>query len=196
MSGRFFQGLALAVGLLFACAAGWPAMAANEHHPYGVIPYGFIYPSPSHIWGTLDFVYDHDMSKMKNWGPHGQGYYSCGPNGCGPYDYGGCCGLTPLHYNAIAPANFSKPYPATPGLSFYRSTPVGLPPVPGWDIPEYPPGVQPQGYPGYRGLASGITGHHDEGDGPANHWYAGREHEQNFWLRGAAFHGAHPDGGH
>ncbi len=181
--------------LLLAGIGGRPSLAANNHHPYGVIPYGFVYPSPAHIWGALDKVYDKDMDKAKNWGPHGMGYYSCGPNGCGPYGYGPCCGLTPLHYNAIAPANFMKPYPANPALSWYRSTPVCYPPVPGWDIPEYPPGVSMHGgYPGYRGLAPGITGHHDDNDPPSQYWYAGREHEQNFWMGGAAFQGARPGG--
>ncbi len=94
--------------------------AGNPNHPYGVIPYGFVYPSPAHIWGTLDKVYSKDMDRASNWGPHGQGYYSCGPAGCGPYGYAPCGGLTPPHYNAISPANFEKPYPALPGLSFYQ----------------------------------------------------------------------------
>ncbi len=180
--------LALLVGAIAPSAAH----AGNPHHPYGVIPYGFAYPSPDHIWGALDKVYHKDMNKIKNWGPHGAGYYSCGAGGCGAYGYAPCAGLTPLHYNAISPANYARPYPGDAGLSFYRSTPVGLPPVPGWDIPEYPPGVKGHGDDTYRGLAPGVTGHHDRNSPPSAFWSAGREHEQNFWLRGAAFHGAQP----
>lgn len=171
---RMTSVLVSAVLIGLAGSAG-TARSAEPKHPYGVIPYGFIAPTPGHIWENLDFVYSHDMKSRKNWGPHGRGYYSSG----------GCCGLTPPHYNAVSPANFSKPYPALPALSFYRSATVGLPPVPGWDMPEYPPGVKMNGYAGYQGLAPSQTGHHDRRDPPSSHWFAGREREQNFWTRGA-----------
>ena len=62
--------------------------------------------------------------------------------------------------------------------------PVCYPPVPGWDVPEYPAGVEPDGITSQRGMAGPITGHHDENDPPSRYWFAGREMEQNFWFRG------------
>ena len=104
--------------------------------------------------GALDVVYHYDMKLMKNWGPHGPGYYSCGPNGCTPYGGMPCCGLTPLHYNqdGVAPALLTRPYPARPGATYYDAHPVAYQPVPGWDIPEFPPGVKPPGYTTMRGF--------------------------------------------
>lgn len=169
-------GLAAAAAAVVAGSS--PARAGNEHHPYGVIPYGFAYPTDEHIWKALDIVYCVDMKHMKNWGPHGPGYYSCNPNGCGPYGGTPCCGLTPLHYNApgISPANVAKPYPARPGASYYDAVPVAYQPVPGWDIPEFPPNVKGPGYSTMYGFVPYTK--HTRGRA----WYAGKELEQNFYI--------------
>ena len=116
------------------------ARAGNPNHPYGVLPYGLAYPTDAHIWKSLDIVYKYDMRHWKNWGPHGPGYYSCGPNGCGPSAPQPCGGLTPLHYNAdgVSPANVAKPFTQA-GSTYYNAVPVAYQPVPGWEIPEFPP---------------------------------------------------------
>lgn len=172
---------ALAAGLLAASLLALstsPARAGNPHHPYGVLPYGLAYPTDEHIWKALDIVYHYDMCLWKNWGPHGPGYYSCGPNGCGPYALQPCGGLTPLHYNAdaISPANVAKPYPAQPGATYYNSVPVAYQPVPGWEIPEFPPGTKPPGYSTMKGFIP--YNKHTRG----RDWYAGKELEQNFYI--------------
>ncbi len=179
----------LAIVLMMAVGSR-PAQAANENHPYGVLPYGFAYPTDAHIWAALNIVYHYDMLYTFNWGPHGPGYYGCGPGCQGPYGYSGCCGLTPPHYNAIAPASFVKPYSETAGLSYYNFTPVAYQPIPGWDIPEYPPGVwqHPSGYTsmhGFRPYTKRTTT-------PGGIWYAGREMEMNFWASGPTYPSQRP----
>ncbi len=179
--------IAKAHGLLALALVLSPALsasAANPRNTYGVLPYGFLYPTDRHIWKDLNIVYGYDMGFRQNWGPNGPGYYSCynfgGPQAPGPYGCAACGGLTPLHYEPIAPASYAKPYPQQVGQSFYAATPVPYSPIPGWDVPEYPPFVHQTGfsYSSMNGFVVSRNARHMTRGAPL--WYTGAP-EYEFW---------------